>query len=68
MREEKGEVLIQEKLNNLKGSKKTYVYLKLIQITAYARHSSNPVLTYKIWPSDIPPVTVINSLNPIFNH
>jgi hypothetical protein len=57
-----------EKLRNLKGSKKTYVYLKLIQITAYARYSSNPALSYKIWPSDIPPVTVINSLNPILDH
>lgn len=67
-REETGESLLEQKLKNLKGSKKTYVYLKLIQITTYARHSASPSLSYKIWPSDIPPVTVINSLNPILNH
>jgi len=27
-----------------------------------------PSLTYKIEPSDIPPVTVVNSISPVLNH
>lgn len=68
LREQKAEEMIQNKLDNLKGSKKTYVYLKIIQATVYARHSPTPSFSYKIWPSDIPAVTVVNSLNPILNH
>lgn len=59
---------MEEKLGNLVGSKKAYVYLKLIQATVYKRHSATPALSYKISPSDIPAVTVVNSLNPILNH
>jgi len=48
--------------------KKTYIFLKVIQVTIHSRYSSSPCFQYKITPSNIPKITVVNSLNPILNH
>ena len=55
-------------MKDLKDRKKSYVYLKIIQATVHARYSSVPSFSYQIQPSDIPPVTIVNSLNPVLNH
>lgn len=68
LRESQAITQIKEKLQKLKKSKNCYVHLKIIQVEAYARYSTVPSLSYKISPSDIPPVTVINTLNPELNH
>lgn len=47
---------------------KTYVYIKLIQASVHSRYSDSPCFQYKVTPSSIPIVTVVNSLNPILNH
>jgi hypothetical protein len=47
---------------------KTYVYLRLIQATVHSRYSDSPCFQYKVTPSSIPIVTVVNSLNPVLNH
>ena len=44
------------------------MYLKLIQATVYSRYSDSPCFQYKVTPSSIPVITVVNSLNPILNH
>lgn len=48
--------------------RKTYVYIKLIQASIHSRYSDSPCFQYKIKPSSIPIITVINSLNPVLNH
>lgn len=68
IRESSNRQRIEDKLGGLKNRKKSYVYLKLIQATVHARYSSIPSFSYKIEPSNIPPVTIVNSLNPVLNH
>jgi hypothetical protein len=47
---------------------KTYVFLKMVQASVYARYSALPSFAYQIVPSNIPKISLINSLNPILNH
>jgi hypothetical protein len=44
------------------------VHIKLIQATIHSRYSNSPCFQYRINPSNIPLITVINSLNPTLNH
>lgn len=48
LREQKATASLKDQLGSLKGTSKAYAYLKIIQITAHARYSSLPSLTYKI--------------------
>ena len=61
-----------EELNRKQGSiirrGSTFIHLQLIQISVYSKFTKDDILTYEIQPSNIPPVTLQNSLNPMLNH
>ena len=40
----------------------------MIQASIYTRFTKEPTFQYKIQPTDLPPVTLVNSLNPVLNH
>lgn len=46
----------------------TFVYLQIIQISVYSRFAKDATLSYAIQPSNIPPVSLQNAINPILNH
>ena len=50
------------------GRSSTFIHLQLIQISVYSKFTKDDILTYEIQPSNIPPVTLQNSLNPMLNH
>lgn len=70
IREEAKEQVLRHRLEECHKilRQKTYIHLKLIQASVYSRYSDSPCFQYKIIPSSIPVITVVNSLNPVLNH
>ena len=54
--------------SGLKDRDSSYVHLQIIQISVYSRFTKDANLTYEIQPTDIPPVTLQNAINPLLNH
>lgn len=40
----------------------------MIQASIYTRFTKEPTFQYRIQPTELPPVTLVNALNPIINH
>lgn len=40
----------------------------MIQASIYTRFTKEPTFEYRIIPTDLPSVTLVNALNPILNH
>lgn len=50
------------------GRNSTFVHLQIVQISVYSRFTKDATLSYSIYPSSIPPVSLQNAINPILNH
>ncbi len=68
LRDEKKKMELSSSVSKYKLRDKTYVFLKMVQASIYARYSALPSFAYQIVPSDIPKISLINSLNPVLNH
>lgn len=44
------------------------MHLQIIQISVFSRYTKDAILSYEIQPSNIPPVTLQNAINPMLNH
>ena len=68
IREENKSEELNRKQGSIIGRGSTFIHLQLIQISVYSKFTKDDILTYEIQPSNIPPVTLQNSLNPMLNH
>jgi hypothetical protein len=59
---------LESKHQGIKNRSKSFIFLKMIQASIYTRFTKEPTFQYRIQPTELPPVTLINALNPIINH
>lgn len=59
---------LEEELNQIIDRPKSFVFFKMIQASIYTRFSKDPTFQYRILPTELPPVTLVNALNPFLNH